>query len=545
MSDGRPAIGAILLEADGSPLDAERMRTLTARDLVNDPLPRPIVSATGRARVELNPREPIQLCVRLKVPNFGEVYCYADNHADGYAKPAQIDFVTDAVHTRVLRVRASYESQRHAIGDQPEVDDLLAHAVATMRGVSTARHGDRRIEHEALGLALRAGETLALAAARTRISRFAVPRRDFKFGAMVSLGNAPDPQYEKCFRDAFNYATASWYIWKPEQFADSPEPVDYGRMDQSVDWCFKRGIEPKTFGYLYMTRGATPEWIQPIEPASAKGQAGGDASTRPINTLPNSEPSNEKREYNPRWGYERIKDLYRRVIRTTMARYNGKLLHAEIMNEAHDKANLWGMSHEQVLDMAKMAFDAAREGSPTIQRQMNHCCMWGEYGRRANADGTRRWSPFQFVKACFDHGVEYEAIGLQLYYPQQDVFEIDRMLDRFTAFNKPIQITEMATSAQDGLDPGSMRPRTYAPAWHGTKWSPTLQADWLEAMYTLCYSKPAFQSVGWWDFADKGGRFWPFGGLLDEQLRPKEGYHRLLKLQKEWGVAKSGSTVGA
>ena len=252
--------------------------------------------------------------------------------------------------------------------------------------------------------------------------------------------------------------------------------------------------------------------------------------------MPNSEPSNEPRQYNPRWNYDRIKDLYHRVIKNTMARYNGKLLYAEIMNEAHDKANLWGMSHEQVLDMAKMAFAAAREGSPTIQRQMNHCCMWGEYGRRANADGVRRWAPWQFIKACFDHGIDYDVIGLQLYYPQHDVFEIDRMLDRFVAFNKPIHITEIATASEDGLDPQSMRPKTYAPPWHGTAWTATAQADWTEAMYTLCYSKPAFQAVGWWDFTDRPGHFWPFGGLLDANLHPKEAFFRLKKLQAQWGL---------
>jgi GH35 family endo-1,4-beta-xylanase len=283
-----------------------------------------------------------------------------------------------------------------------------------------------------------------------------------------------------------------------------------------------------------MARGATPEWIRPIEqPPSTRA-----AASTQVSTLPNSEPSNEPRQYNPRWSHDRIKDLYRRVIRATMARYNGKLLHAEIMNEAHDKANLWGMTHEQVLDMAKMAFAAAREGSPTIQRQMNHCCMWGEYGRRANADGVRRWSPWQFIKACFDNGIDYETIGLQLYYPQHDIFEIDRMLDRFVAFNKPIHITEIATASEDGLDPRSMRPKIYAPPWHGTAWSPGLQADWVEAVYTLLYSKPAVEAVGWWDFTDKTGHFWPFGGLLDANLQPKEAFHRIKKLQQQWGVAR-------
>jgi endo-1,4-beta-xylanase len=112
------------------------------------------------------------------------------------------------------------------------------------------------------------------------------------------------------------------------------------------------------------------------------------------------------------------------------------------------------------------------------------------------------------------------------------------MLDRFLAFNKPIQITEIATASEDGLDLNSMRPRSYAPPWHGTAWNPTLQADWTEAIYTLLYSKPLYTSVTWWDFVDTKGKFWPFGGLLDKDLKPKEAYLRIKKLQGEWGVAK-------
>jgi GH35 family endo-1,4-beta-xylanase len=177
-----------------------------------------------------------------------------------------------------------------------------------------------------------------------------------------------------------------------------------------------------------------------------------------VNTLPNSEPSNVKREFNERWPYDRVKKTYEQVIRQTMQRFQGRCPVAEIMNEAHDKANLWGLNHEQILDMAKAAFRAAREGSPTVQRMMNHCCMWGEYAKNRNGDGSRRWSPHQFIKACFDNGIDYEVIGLQLYYPQHDVFEIDRMLDRFIEFNRSIHITEISH-----LLPGRPRPGEHAP----------------------------------------------------------------------------------
>ncbi|NIR03363.1 MAG: hypothetical protein GTN78_24725, partial [Gemmatimonadales bacterium] len=63
--------------------------------------------------------------------------------------------------------------------------------------------------------------------------------------------------------------------------------------------------------------------------------------------------------------------------------------------------------------------------------------------------------------------------------------------------------------------------------WHGP-WSESEQADWITAYATLCYSKPAIEAITWWDFCDPA--FIPHGGLVDEELRPKESYHRLGEL---------------
>src|SRR5687768_12667722 len=103
MSDGRPAVRMILTEADGSPIETEKMRTLHARDLANDPLPQAIATAQGRARLELA-GEPMQIVMRLKVPGFGEVYCFADNDGRGYTRPESRNFVYDAARTRFKRV---------------------------------------------------------------------------------------------------------------------------------------------------------------------------------------------------------------------------------------------------------------------------------------------------------------------------------------------------------------------------------------------------------------------------------------------------------
>jgi endo-1,4-beta-xylanase len=490
-SRDEPQLRVVMSEADGSALSQERSKTLCARDLANDPLPQKIAHAEGRARIDLA-NEPIQLSLRLKVPGFGEVYCWADNDGKGYTSPGNVQFVIDAAVTRLRRVRDAYQAATQELATiDPQTEKFLNDAAQPVSDVRTA--------YAALAAGLHAGERIALARARYRIARFKQPRKEFLFGGMIAGYDRLGPKFESAFRDRFNFATASWYIWGPEEPAE--KRIDYARMDNSINWCLSRNITPKGFGYCYMTRGATPEWIRS-------------------------------------WPFEKILPEYERVVAQTMRRYAGKLPYAEIINEAHDKSNLWKLSHDQVLQLTKTVCRAARQGSPTVKRQINNCCMWAEYARTANRDGSRRWSPYRYLADCANAGVEFDVVGLQLYYPQVDLLEIERMLDRFKKFKKPIHITEIATASADGLDPHSMRPKTAAPGWHGP-WSEEMQADWLEGIYTIVYSKPEFEAIGWWDVADTLGRFWPYGGLLRTDLTPKLAFHRLGELQKAWGVSRA------
>lgn len=481
-----------MAEANGSALDKDRAATLCARDLANDPLPQRIARAEGRARIDL-PQEPIQISLRLKVPDFGEVYCWADNGGKGYAAPGNIQFVVDAAATRLRRVKEVYElAKRESATIDPQTEKYLKDATQPATDVRSA--------YASLAAGLHAGERITLARARNRISRFPSPRKEVLFGCLIAGYDQRGTKFESLVRARFNFATASWYTWGNEQPAS--QRINYARMDGSIEWCLARGITPKGFGYCYMTRGATAEWLR-------------------------------------QWPYEKILPEYERVVAQTIRRYSGKLPYAEIINEAHDKANLWKLSHTQILEMTRTVCRAARHGSSTVKRQINNCCLWAEYARTANVNGSRRWSPYRYISDCVSSGVEFDVLGLQLYYPQIDVLEIERMLDRFRTFNKPLHITEIATASADGPDPNSMRPKTTAPGWHGP-WSEATQADWLEAIYTLVYSKPEFEAIGWWDLADVGGHFWPHGGLLHADLTPKLAYHRLGELQKAWGVARTG-----
>jgi endo-1,4-beta-xylanase len=494
-AEGSPQIRVLFHEADGKPLASERAHTLIARDLANDPLPQPSSIAEGRARIQLT-AEPIQIAMRLNVPGFGEVYCYADNGGRGYSNTATVEFVAEAAKTRLRRARAISEVARKAgVPSEPAVESHLEQAATPLPGKASAEQ--IATAYKALAQGLHAGEKLAVALARHRISKLAKPRSAFLFGCLAAGGWQKGAQFEKAFKELFNFGVVSWYSWKPKPEANGQD-IDYTRMDASVDWCLRNKIVPKGFGYVYLANGATPEWLRT-------------------------------------WKYEQVPPEYKKVVTETTRRFSGRVPYVEVINEAHDKANIFGFSHEQVVELTREACKAARAGSPTVNRLLNHCCLWAEYARRPNPGGIRRWSPYRYFKDCVSGGAEFERNGLQLYYPQQDLLEIDRMLDRFKDFGKPLHITEISCNSAEGLDPTSMRPKNIVPGWHGP-WTETMQADWLESIYTLCYSKPEFEAVGYWDLADIGGHFWPHGGLLKKDFSPKESYGRLLRLTKKWRV---------
>jgi GH35 family endo-1,4-beta-xylanase len=112
------------------------------------------------------------------------------------------------------------------------------------------------------------------------------------------------------------------------------------------------------------------------------------------------------------------------------------------------------------------------------------------------------------------------------------MFEIERHLERFFVFGKPVHITELGvSSSSQPLERGESRfPNRNV--WHGDAWNETIQADWAEQFYTICYSKPQIEAITWWDLSDPA--FIPHGGMLRPDMTPKESYQRLSALLAGW-----------
>ena len=482
---------------NGEPLPEASLTRLYFLTLDDEPLPNPERTvADGLLVSHAPPQWPVAIALQLPVDGFGDVTVYADNRGQGFM-PGDFPLVLNRVFAcdriaRITRTLSNWQAQGYRFA--ATISQTLAAAQAL---VHQAEHHDTlsgrvRLWNDALSQALWAGEHLALSRARQRIAR-GEPRLSFKFGCNAFGYPSSGPNYDRYFTDLFNYATVPFY-WRSFE-TDQGNPR-FDRVDRQVTWLESAGITAKGHPLAWFHDIGVPSWIR-------------------------EQP------------YHRVKQSLRQRILEIVRHYQDRIPYYDVINEAHGVP--WGnelnYDSKQFLDLTRMACDVVREANPNVQRVVNSCCLWA---RQVALFGPSVQSPFQYVKACLRANIPFEVIGLQLYYPDQDMFEIDRMLDRFAIFGKPIHITEMSASSKTGIDESSLLGEARG-LWHAP-WSETVQANWVEQIYTLAYSKPTIEAITWWDLSDKS-TFWPFGGLLNEENQPKRAYYRLQGLKQIWGLS--------
>jgi len=480
VSPGAGAQGVLRIgfrEADGKPIPKARIKELICRDLKDEPFITRVSLQDGRADVVL-PDAPVQISVLTPIQGIGEVVVYADGKGKGYTRPGTLDFFAEAAATRLIRTRAAIE-QAESEG-MKSLDSLRKRLEAAGKLPS----------HKSLAATLALGEEITIARARHRISRFGSPRKGFLFGCNAFGLSRRGPDYDRLFKALFNYGTTNLYL---SHYAPTETTRDFTRTDAETEWLLSQGMAVKPCPPFYLASGILPQWLK------------------------------EK-------SWPDIQNACRQLVAECCRRYAGRASFCEITNEA-TMSNGLGLSTQQIIELTRIASEAAREGDPKVKRIINSAHLWGDFAARPDKQGRPRLSPYAYLRECISAGIEFEIVGLQLYYPEYDLLEIDRMLDRYASLGKPIHVTEMACSSAPGLDPNAQR-RKAAAGWHGP-WTEQMQADWVEAIYTLLYSKPYIQAISWWDLAD-GGSFWPYGGLIRADLSPKPSYIRLSKLLSGW-----------
>lgn len=450
---------------------------------------------------------------RWYVAGFGYVWLAADNggayysHEDygkGHSFILNYEFARARVN-RNQRVLAQY--QKNGTIFSSEVKHLQAISEELLNEATKKRtDGERcaRVADRALSYALWAGEKIELENARSEILRdsrsggiyFGCETRQYIW--------AKSEQFTKRFVELFNFATITHYVWDTwyELFEPREGHYNWGVKDNIVNWLAENGIRVQGRPLVWFHPSVTPDWLK-------------------------SKNFGELKKYVEKHTYDLV------------SHYHGRVLEWEVANEYHDWANIHNHTPEQITEIVSLVCEKTKETDPKVVRILNNCCPFAEYvarGRMARMDATRPLrSPRQFIKDLIEANVEFDVLGIQIYFPQRDLSDIARLLERLAALGKPIYLTEIGASSgptRESISSGQLGLPQEPYAWH-RHWDEELQADWLEQVYTIFYSRPYIKAINWYDFSD----FRPYivnGGLVREDCSTKLSFHRLKNLLASW-----------
>ncbi len=486
-----------VLGLDGGPMDESALKSLYAADLHFEPVRRKSEIATdGTVRIEA-PDGPAALHARVAVPDFGTLWVTADDYGEGYTKGAgTLDFIREAAASRLAEVRAlmadtdvawSVECSGHA------------EAAADFLETSASASGAKRAALHLLSLShgLWAGEMAVVERARHLIAR--QPTRDsFLFGCNTFARGEHLQAIRERFSRVLNFGTLPFYLKRLEPEEGKP---DYSRVDETLAWCERDGIRPKGHPLWWGHQAGIPPWLEGADWESAQRHC-------------------------------------RRVVGRSVKRYRDRIRVWDAINEAHDWANGLNLTQAQEVEITGVACDSIRREDPDATVIVNNCCPFGEYA----ADGTvhlgpvyeQVMTPLAYLDRVQEAGIDFDVVGVQIYFPARDMLAIAKLLDEYARFGKPVHITELGVATGERVAPadeGQQLQRTHG-EWH-QPWCEKVQADWVEWFYTMAYARPEVEAITWWDFSDPA--FIPTGGFVREDATPKESYHRLRALLSQWG----------
>ena len=493
------ALTARAFDPEGKPAGPRQMQSLLLVDAEGRPFELlPQQKGDGVCTIAL-PGRDFQLMMRLKVRDFGEVYCYADR-----VRGPEVVLNYEFARSRAATVRRYVAKGRsEGVTFSAALMKRLEAGEAALKQAAAATDIPARVRlaNDSLAETMPAGEMAVFERAQNRIRRTG-SRPGFLFGSNV-FGFAGSDQYRQRFSSVFNFGTVPFYRNNTEPTEGA---LNYSRVDAILE---------KTAGTPLLLKGHPLLWFK--------------RQNMPPFLLKKSWPE--------------VKTSSREYALVTVRKYRSRIHAWDVINEAHDWANEFHYEPQQMVEITAMMSKAAREADPTAFRVVNNCCLWAEYAatRMTNNTPLERPSrtPIEYLKSLRDAKVDYDACGLQIYCPGRDMMEIERHIERFTVLGKPIHVTELGIpSANDQRTLGTYEergrtiPYPIDAVWHGTDWSEQIQADWVEQFYTLCFSMPQVEAITWWDFTDPG--YMPNGGFLTRDLLPKPAYETLLKLVGEW-----------
>ncbi len=350
---------------------------------------------------------------------------------------------------------------------------------------------------------------------------------EFKYGANIFMLDEletaeKNEAYKKYFADAFNMATLGFY-WcdlEPEQGKtryekDSPKIYRRPPIDLCIEFCEKHGIEPREHALAY--EHFFPDWAK---------------------KLPTPE----------------LKKLLTKRFKEISERYADKIPTIEVTNEMW-----WDVSEEtsafyEEEDYVEWCFKEAERLFPNNQLVINDFTgmCWGGFRNRE--------SYYMQIERAINKGARIDAVGMQYHIFERaenvvestkkwyDPTHLYKVMDRYSDFNIPIQVTEVTI-----------------PAYSNDAEDEQVQAEVIKNLYKIWFSHKSVEQIIYWNLVDgyayvnspdpdviknsQGdmtiGENYYYGGLLRFDMTPKPAYYAIKDLfEKEWHTQAELETDG-
>jgi GH35 family endo-1,4-beta-xylanase len=248
-------------------------------------------------------------------------------------------------------------------------------------------------------------------------------------------------------------------------------------VERIVEWCRKKGIEPKGHPLSWRNPHGVPRWLPPDDPKAV----------------------------------EALQSRIRREVQ----RFRGRIKIWDVVNEPTHLPTFGGQS---LFDYVNNALEWTRAADPQARLCVN------DYGILGRDYGSGPY--FDLLEDLIRAEAPLGIIGFESHEPRTDwipAYEIWETLEAYAALGLPIHSTELTV-------PGGGLPITNS--WMKGLWTEERQAEYVERFTKTLFAHPAVGAVIYWDLWD--GRSWvQKGGLLGEDFQPKEVYRRLERLIKQ------------
>ncbi|MHB8579259.1 MAG: endo-1,4-beta-xylanase [Ignavibacteriaceae bacterium] len=457
---------------------------------------------------------------RWFVEGFGFVFLSADNGGEYFSgddlnSGRKFNLNYEFARSRVTRNRNILKKyEKDGTNFSNEVKDLVVLSEELYEDAGKKlSDGEKaaKLSDKALNYALWAGEKIELENASSRILKNKL-RKGYNFGCETrQLVWVKSEEFQKKFEKLFNYATITHYVWDSwyELFEPHEGHYNWGIKDDIANWLIEKNITIEGRPLFWFNPYVTPDWLK-------------------------------------NKNFEQLKKYVVKHAEDLVGHYGDKVLHWEVINEYHDWSNIFNHTPEQITEIVRLACDTTKEVNPKVVKILNNCYPWAEYVAMGKMSGGMKAtrplrSTRKYLEDLINAGVDFDVIGIQIYFPRRDLSDIVRLLERLEKLGKPLYITEIgATSGPNAqsISNGQFTFNNEPYDWH-RPWDENLQADWLEQVFNIYYSRNKIKTACWYDFTDFRP-YIPNGGLALEDCTPKPSFNRFYNLLGSWDQLPKG-----